>query len=98
MTQKIKWQFRRFYLLRRVLTFLGIIGALGSATPASASIEQERTILETRVAAAREAIRNLEKDNHPSNTGTPSYKKLAQWYPWGNWGNWGNWRNWFNGR
>jgi len=97
-TQKIKWPFHGLYLLRRVLTFLGIMGALGSATHANASIEQERTILETRVAAAREIIQHLEKDNKSADTGTPSYKKLAQWYPWGNWGNWGNWRNWFNGR
>ncbi len=87
-----------FPLLRRLLTYLGIIGALGSPTPSSASIEQERTIIEVRVAAAREIIRNLEQEKNLSDTHTPSHKKLAQWYPWGNWGNWGNWRNWFNGR
>jgi len=98
MTQKIKWPFSRCSILRRVLTFLGIMGALGSATQAHASIEHERTILETRVAAAREIIQHLEKGNKSADTSAPSYKNLAQWYPWGNWGNWGNWRNWFNGR
>lgn len=98
MAQRIKWPSYGFYPLRRLLTFLGIMGTLGSAMPASASIEQERTILEARVAAVREIIRNLEQEKNLLDTDTPSHQKLAQWYPWGNWGNWGNWRNWFNGR
>lgn len=79
-------------LLRRLLTLLGIVGVLGSATQANASVERERGTLETRVATARGIIRNLEKDTKSTNIDKPPSKKLAQWYPWGNWGNWGNYR------
>lgn len=83
-------------LLRRSLTFIGIVGVLGSATQAYASVEPECSTLEARVTAAREIIRNLEKDTSSTSSDKAPGKKLVQYYPWGNWGNWGNWNNWRN--
>jgi hypothetical protein len=59
-------------LIRHFFTLLGIWGVLGAPPKASASIEREREILDSRVAAAREILRskdtrqNLKKAHSPT--------------------------------
>lgn len=80
-----------FLLFRRLLVALGFMGALGSATHASASVEHERKALEMRVTALRDLILQKKNETKPGNLTEPIGDKLVQWYPWGNWRNWRNW-------
>ena len=79
-----------------MFALLGIVGVLGIATQTQASVDRERSILETRVSAVREGIKQAERNKQLQNDNDQSGNKVAQWNNWGNWGNWANWPNWGN--
>jgi len=80
-------------LVAVVLGALGLTGAPDSgATHISPGISIEREQLESRVIAARDALRGARAGDDPVGV----VDKIAQWANWPNWGNWGNWPNWNN--
>ena len=77
-------------LLRALLTWIGVAGALSSANVAQARVEPPaRVALEARVQAVRGAMQ--ESIDAAAASGD---KTLAQWFNWSNWNNWNNWPNW----
>lgn len=68
----------------RVVAVLGAAGCLG--TPAAAAVALQRTALQARVDAVRQALA----------TQAPALTTLVAQANWGNWPKWGKWSNWVN--
>lgn len=84
-------------LLRRL--FVIVVGSLGllSATPADGAnmASAERTALESRVLAVRQAMTERGGDLHRLHNA--SQQPWNNWRNWNNWANaWNNWGNWGN--
>jgi len=89
--------------VERLFTLLGLAGAVATALPVQATQLPERLKLETRVAQARQVLRDAARAPAESGSAAKTAAEiaagtlLAQANNWNNWPNWSNWANWANG-
>lgn len=67
-----------------------------AAAPASAHVDAERVALDTRVAAVRAALRQIEAGTSLGAGPTDGFRLAAQAATWTNWPKWSKWSNWAN--